>query len=489
MICAVIKGPTFEDASQQISQAIAGDANLVELRLDAFKSLDASGITQLRSKFSIPMIFTLRSTTHGGSCTLSEHERLNTIQNLASLIPEYLDIESHVPSEFIKNISCQYPKIKLMLSFHDFNQTPHDLEAIYQQMQKISADLYKVAVKANSTLDAFRLLCWSYKKPKLVAVSMGSHGYISRILGPVIGSPISYACLQENLQSAPGQIPLHILKNQYRYHTLNPETAIYGLIGDPVEQSVSHHSHNALMKASQWNAIYIKMVVKPDELEQFLQLAKKLPIRGLSVTMPLKEKIIPFLDQIDPPAKEMGAVNTLHFNQGKITGYNTDAMGALNALEEYGPVKGKRIIMIGAGGAAKAIAYEAYRRGGELTIVNRDVEKAEKLAKKLHAVGKGLDYMAECFQTGYDILINTTPLPLPIDPQYIIPHTLVMDIKTQPKVTPFLQHALDKQCQVVYGYRMFVEQAIGQYNIWFKEQNDPTHFRAILEQKVLEILS
>src|SRR5262249_16514603 len=162
------------------------------------------------------------------------------------------------------------------------------------------------------------------------------------------------------------------------------------------------------------------------------------------------------------------AVNTLLFEEGKIFGFNTDGIGALNAIEKEFPVKDKRIVIIGAGGAAKAIAYEAHRRGGLVTIVNRDAEKALQIAQLLPCIGKGLDYMATCAETGYDVLINCTPSPLPIASEYIIPQAIVMDIKTKPKETAFLKLAREKGCPIIYGYQMFIEQALGQFNLWFK---------------------
>lgn len=487
MICVVIKGPTLIETHQQISEALAY-ADIVELRLDGFLELDVEALKILRSHFSIPMIFTLRSQQQGGHYTQSEENRLTDIRRLAVLKPEYLDLENHVPSDFIEELSLQYPQIKLILSYHNFTETPENLEGIFQEMQKTPASFYKIAVTAQNCLDAMRLLCWTKNSPKkLIAISMGSHGQISRILAPVMECPITYVSLDENQKSAPGQLSAKTLIEQYHYHSLNPCTALYGLIGDPVDLSISDETHNAFMAACDLDAVYVKIQVKAFELSAFLQYAKRLPFHGLSVTMPLKELVMPFLDEVAPQALAIGAVNTLLFEEDRIFGCNTDGIGALNAIERECQVHDKRIVIIGAGGASKAIAFEAQRRGGLVTIINRNAEKALQIAQSLSCVGQGLDYMPTCSKEGYDILINCTPVSPPSIFNEMLPQAIAMDIVTNPKETEFLKNATAKGCRIIYGYRMFIEQALGQFNFWFKDI-DMVESRKILEKKALDIL-
>lgn len=489
MICVVIKGPSFEEASQQILKAIV-HADVVELRLDCFKSLDLADLKILRSDCSIPMIFTLRSEDQGGSYTESEETRYEDIRRFIRLKPNYFDLENHVSTLFIKEISSEFPETKLILSYHNFSDTPKDLEVLYQEMQKTPACFYKIAVTAKNCLDTLRLICWAKKSDdKLIAISMGSYGQISRILAPVMGCPMTYAALEEDQESAPGQLTVKTLIERYHYRSLNPDTVIYGLIGDPVEQSISDDTHNNVIIASGLDAVYVKIQVTSSELSDFLQFAKRLPFHGLSVTMPLKEHILPYLDEIDSQALNIGAVNTLLFEQGKILGFNTDGTGALNAIESQYEVKDKRIVIIGGGGATKAVAYEACRRGGHVIIVNRDEKKAIQIAGRLNCIGKGLSYMETCAETGYDILINCTPSSMPIPSDYILPLAIVMDIMTKPKHTPFLKLAMEKSCPIVYGYQMFIEQALGQFNLWFKDQFDLQERKKNFEESVLNCLS
>lgn len=471
MICVVIKGPSFEIAYQQISIALKY-ADLVELRLDYFDAVTLDAIQKLRSHFLIPMIFTLRDQSQGGKYEGSEENRLTTLRSLASLEPEYIDLESHIPAWFIEELSLLHPCIKIIYSSHDFSGFPHDLDGLFYEMQRTPAAFYKIALTPKNCLEATRLLCWAKNAANnLIAIGMGPHGQLSRILAPVVGSPITYAALEDEETTNLGQIPPKILVERYHYRSLNAHTAIHGLIGDPVIHSIGHKFHNAVFKMNSLNSVYVKMQVRPSELNEFLQLAKTLPFRGLSVTMPLKELILPYLDSIDSQAEEIGAVNTLLFDNGKIHGCNTDGVGALNAIEKQCSVNGKRMVILGAGGASKAIAYVARQRGALVKIVNRHKERAQHVASRLNCIGTGFELLPEIANEGYDILINCTPLPLPVDPMHILSHTLVMDITTNPKETLFLKHAKEKQCTIVYGYQMFVEQALGQLNLWFERKN------------------
>ncbi len=477
MLCVVIKGPTLPEAHHQISQALAY-ADLVELRLDYFALLDLSLLKVLRSHFAIPMIFTLRGKGQSAD-----------ILSLAALKPEYLDLEAPLPPHLVQELFSLHPEIKLICSYHHFSKTPENREEIYQNMQNTPAYFHKMAVTAKSILDALRFICWSKSHPKLIAVSMGEAGQISRIIGPLMGCPITYAALHENQRSAPGQLTAETLIKKYHYPRLNSGTALYGLIGDPIDLSISDETHNAFFSTCGLDAIYVKMQVRSSELFDFLQLAKKLSFRGLSVTMPLKEQILSFLDEIDPQASEIGAINTLLFKDSRICGFNTDGSGALNAIEQECQVKDKQILVIGAGGAAKAISYEAIRRGARVTILNRDKEKALRLAHRFDCIGGGLEELAAYAKAGYDVLINCTPVALAIPSDYFIPGTIVMDITTKPKETLLLKEALKRKCRVIYGYQMFIEQAIGQFRLWFKDHVDVQKNRAILEKNVIEVLN
>jgi len=488
MICVAIRGPTYQEAQAQIAAAMPY-ADLVELRLDLFQEIDFAEILKLRGFCQIPCLFTLRDRTQGGTYPCSEESRLKDLHRLAELEPDYLDIESHVPRDFVEELSKRYPKVKVILSYHDFSMTPEDLNAIHNKMRKVPAYFYKIAVMAHNTLDMLRvLICVKESDGRLIGISMGEDGIPSRIIGPVVGCPLTYACLDETQKTAPGQISAKDLEKVYHYHALNPQTTLYGLIGDPVETSISQWTHNALFRSLGWNAVYVKMRVRAEELEEFFKLIKRLPFRGLSVTMPHKERVMQYVDEVDGIAQQIGAINTLLLEGGKIKGTNTDGIGALNAIEKQRKVNGKKVVLLGSGGAAKAIAYEAAQRDAHLIILNRHGESAEELAKHFGAIGGGLELMEQYHEQGYDILINSTPSAMPIEPIHLDHKALVMDIKTKPKDNPLLIAARERGYPVVYGYEMFIEQALGQFALWFPNEFDHTKARSILENESLRVL-
>jgi 3-dehydroquinate dehydratase/shikimate dehydrogenase len=467
MICVVIPGPTLNDARAQINASI-GTADLIELRLDLFTSIE--WVSLLRNEFSIPMIFTIKG---------------QKIETLPAVAPEFIDIEHTTPLALVEKLLEKFPATKIIVSYHNFHETPLDLDSLFYSMQRKGASFYKIACMAHSTTDALRLLSWACgKTPRVIPVSMGQNGTISRIISPLRGSPFTYACVDGHT-TAPGQIAV---ATHHRLYRVGPHTLIFGLIGNPVDKSVSHATHNHLIRESGLEAVYTKMRVTKEELPSFLDLAKKLKMRGLSVTMPLKEAILPFIDEIDPAAKAIGAVNTLLLDSGRIYGYNTDGIGCMNAIEEITAVRGKKVVIIGAGGAAKAIAYEAHRRGALLSILNRDAAKANEIALRLNGTGGSLDQMKDRCEEGYEILINSTPLPLPIDPAHIRSHTIVMDIATIPTGYGLMEEAAKRHCLLVPGYKMFVEQAIRQFEIWFPNKISRIHIKSILEKKVVDFL-
>ncbi|MES2199806.1 MAG: shikimate dehydrogenase [Chlamydiota bacterium] len=252
----------------------------------------------------------------------------------------------------------------------------------------------------------------------------------------------------------------------YHYSKLNSKTELYGLIGDPITGSLGHIYHNKIFAEQNRNALYIKMTVKEEELQDFFILAKKMGFQGLSVTMPLKEKVLAFIDVLDPKTRQIKASNTLLFQEDQIFGTNTDGIGALDALQSHTSILGKTLVIIGAGGASRAIAFEAKKRGALLYIVNRTLAKAEALAKEISPEVKYLSSLP----SSYNILINTTPN---LDfSEEIFPSALVMDIVYVPKKTLFIEKALNAGCRVVFGEEMFTKQADLQATL-FKSKKKP----------------
>ena len=411
----------------------------VEVRLDLFPHL--KDLATLKS--SHPLLFTVRRGFFKGT----EEQREALIRYVFTLKPDFIDLEYDMDPEFLAWAFTQ--NIPIILSYHNFEQTPSNLSGILESMRQYPAYLYKVATFAKSTNDALRLLCFgklNAANTNLSVISMGERGAFTRPLGPVIGNQIDYGFVKT--PTAPGQMSIHELLNVYRYKQLNTQTGLFGLIGNPVSQSQGHLFHNHVFQEKELNAVYVKMIVEPAELDLFFKLAKSVGFKGLSVTMPLKEKVIPAL----------GAINTILL-EDCMTGFNFDGGAAVDCL---GDVRNKQIVILGAGGSAQSIAEEALHRGANVLILNRTKEKALQLSKKLRCQSGGLDMVP----SRYDILINCTPSLMPIAASSILKDSIVMDIVYVPAQTHFLKTAASRGAKTISGKAMFLNQAIAQSELW-----------------------
>jgi 3-dehydroquinate dehydratase/shikimate dehydrogenase len=433
MLSTVIIGPSFEEAKNQIDVS-KSFCQMFEFRLDLFDSLENESLKQLLKLAEFPVIFTLRPTVKR-----SEEQRLTQITSLLSLKPAYFDLESEVPPDFFLFCKKNHPEVDLIASTHDYEGGVELLEEYWLSLKKLPADHFKIAVKTKSTLEALQLLLFQ-KKYNVIAIGMGLEGHITRILGKKFGRKWTYASLEDG-----EMLSARTLEETYGYSRQNHSTDLYGLIGDPVTKSPSHLTHNEVMRSMRMNACYVKMPVTPDELPETFHLLKTIGFKGLSVTMPHKEKIVPLLDVIEPRACQVGAVNTVRFCDNKAYGYNTDSLGALEAIEEVLNVTGKKIVLLGLGGASKAIAYEANKRGASVSFVRR----------------------GEMVPSAYDILINCTPNPLPVEPIHLISGALLMDITFRsPHESTLLTQGQQKGCRGISAERMFFYQAAHQFRLW-----------------------
>ena len=468
MLISAIAEPSVEKALAEIEKSRTL-ADAIEVRLDALAPESLSEVGRIVSLCSLPLIFTFRKADQGGKREISEPERLSLFEQLLSFQPAYCDVEADTDPSFIERIAKQFPRVKLIGSYHNFEETPADLSALFNRMQNPHFSMIKIAVKAKSTSDCLRLMEFAREngsKIPLCCISMGEFGKPSRVLGRVMGNAFDYSSNEEE-QTQLHRYNLKTLLEIFHYRTLNRETSVYGLIGDPVEQSPGHLFHNQEFRKQNRNAVYVKLKTSAEELPSLLPLIQKLPFAGLSVTIPLKEEILPLLKGVDSDAEKIGAVNTLLIREGKSIGRNTDAPGALNAIERHFKVKGKKIAILGAGGTARAVAFEAKQRGAEVFLFNRTPERAQQLAEELGCLGFGLD---ELSSHPYHLLVNTTaPSPdgkAPIPEEQILPDAAVMDVVYAPKETPLLKAAKQRGCACIYGEEMFVEQALLQQTIW-----------------------
>lgn len=494
-LCIPLIGPSYEELDSQLAQAVKR-ADCIELRLDRMSYIDIEKIEALREKYPIPMIFTLRKESQGGQFTGSEEKRYALFSALLALTPEYVDIEADTPPNQFHYLKTLSSETKWILSWHEFEVTPARIDEIFKYMRLQTAHYYKLATRANSIGDAFRMLRLAKEVNAehsiLTALSMGELGHCSRILAPVVGCPFAYASLDEGLETAPGQLTADTLLDAYHFRHLNRETLILGLIGDPIDKSQSHITHNAVFRRMGLNAVYIKFKVNRDEVVQFFIMSSGLNIKGLSVTMPLKEAMSPFIEYAEPSLKAIKAVNTLSFQGNEIIGYNTDGVAALKALD-IEELKGKKIIIIGAGGTAKAIAYAAHQQGADLTILNRTPLRAQELARRLNCEWGSLEEFSSFAKQGVDVLIQATSIgmaphanEMPISLEDLPTNCIVLDIISHPKDTKFLQQARLKGCKTINGIELFIYQAVEQFVFWFgNDRMDPYYVEQIIREQLL----
>ncbi len=311
----------------------------------------------------------------------------------------------------------------LILSYHNFNETP-DLEPLLAEMKRRtpSACYYKIATFANSILDALRMIHFQRKHPEVIGICMGEKGTLTRIL-----SPFTYAPLSEDDKNAPGQLLLSELETIYHWRSINAETKLFALLGNPVKQSIGHLYHNDRFRQNQMNAIYVKLLVTAEELPAFFEAIEALPFNGFSVTAPLKERIVP--GEI---------INTIYRTDNGWSYCNTDGVAAAQVV---GEIQGKQVVILGTGGAAKALAKSFREKGAQTTLLKRQMEIPS-----------------------YDVLVNATSSGDPDFKDHFIPGTTVMDISI--RTTPFLHRAEVKGCITIDGLPMYFAQALLQSEIW-----------------------
>lgn len=270
----------------------------------------------------------------------------------------------------------------------------------------------------------------------------------------------------------------------------NAKTTLCGIIGKPVEHSMSPAIHNAAFEELGLNYAYLAFNV--DDLEGAIRGMRALNIRGLSVTMPHKIEVIEYLDEIDPVARQIGAVNTVVNDNGHLKGYNTDWIGFVRSLEAHTLIQEKRVVILGAGGAAKAVAFGIKERGGKLTILNRaiEIEMAQSLAKEVACPWGDLSQLESV--TEADIVINATSVGMHphvdktvIETRHLRPEQIVFDVVYNPLETRFFREAKELGCQVIPGYEMLLLQAVAQFELWTGETAPVDLMRTILKDRLM----
>jgi 3-dehydroquinate dehydratase/shikimate dehydrogenase len=294
-----------------------------------------------------------------------------------------------------------------------------------------------------------------------------------------MGSALGYGSLDQ--ATAPGQLSLDTMRDLYRAERIARRTQVYGVIGDPIGHSLSPSMQNTAFHTRRFDAVFLPFLVR--DLREFLRSMKGLGVRGLAITIPHKESILRYLDQCDPLAAQIGAVNTVVVRgDGRLYGYNTDYVGVLRSLERQMQLAGSRVLLFGAGGAARAAAFALAQAGSIVCLCSRRPGRARELAR---AVGGLAIRRADLRSEFFDAIVNCTPVGM--HPRGGCPLKsaelncrIVMDMVYRPRETELLRLARRKGIQTISGVEMFLAQGFAQYEIWTGERAPEAPMRRVV---------
>ena len=460
----------------------------LELRLDMLGDPEAGVVLLDRVAESNPQMLVLatcRRKEAGGELEGSIEDQWKILQGAIRAGARLVDVDIETAEAAPEVLAELGESARTVLSFHDFKGFPA-LAGVLERLRKHSADIYKIAVTGTKPSDNMKLLQLldDEDAPPLVTLAMGDTGAPSRILAPSRGAVFTFAAPDSGAGTAPGQMTATRMRDLFQAHKRSRLTKIYGVIASPIGHSLSPALHNRAFRRRRLNACYVPFRVEPKQVKDFLDVAKYLDVQGFSVTIPHKQAILKHLDEVDALSKRIGAVNTVYSKDGKLCGTNTDVAGVIRPLANKMAIEGARVLVVGAGGAARAAAFALADKGADVTIAARKDAKAKDLAK---AAGVSALPWAQLESQSFDALIQATPVGMHPDVQGTlfsdrIPADLVFDMVYNPLETALLARARQQGKQTIQGLEMFLEQAMAQFTLWTGAKAPKTTMRdAVLE--------
>jgi len=472
-VCLAVSADS-PDEMVDTAESMAQEQPFLEFRLDYLKQPTAP-LPKLRRFLEthqyVTAIATCRRADNGGKFKGSLAAQMEILNKAAAAGCHMVDLEMESAVKAKPEAVARLRKGGggLMVSWHDFRAT-RNLEPSLEKMLRIPADFYKLVTTATSLSDnvtMMKFLQTHSDKSALVGLCMGEQGIISRVLGVRAGSAFTFGGVSAEQKTAPGQVSARDLRTIYRIEQVDAATRVYGVAGDPIEQSLSPVIMNTALRRENVNAVYLALHAKT--LKDLIHCVREIPLHGLSITMPYKQEILEYLDNSDSHTTKIGACNTVVRGQdGKLYGFNTDVAGVLRPLEQRISLEHTRVLVLGAGGAARAAVFGLKERGADVAILNRTAAKAQKLARQAKA---RVVKRADLAKAEFDVIINATSVgmgstrecPLKEDE---IRAKVVFDMVYDPVETRLLQAARAKGITVIPGVEMFVHQAARQFEIW-----------------------
>lgn len=478
LLCETVLAKTL--AELRATRDAVVDADMVELRLDGVSDPDIAGALAGRR---LPVVVTCRPTWEGGLFDGSEEERQKLLEEALRQGAEYVDVEHQ--SRFSDAMIAKGGD-RILLSMHDFDGVPRDLNQRVRNMRSSGAGIIKIAVATKNLSDTFPLRDIATEAPAVV-VGMGPSGLPTRILALRFGSCWTYS----GNGFAPGQISTARMLDEFYFRKISADTSVYGVVGNPVVDSLSPVIHNAAFQAAGVNSVYLPL--QTETLEDFLAFAKFMGIDGASITIPYKREALQYAKTIDSLAKRVGAINTLQKTSMGWVGINTDVAGFLAPLVKKtkstsGDLKGVRASVLGAGGAASAVVAGLASKGASVTVHARKVDRARDLSGTFNVQAGPWPPKSG----SWDILVNCTPLgshgevnKSPMQDSRL-DGKLVYDLIYSPQETLLMREAQLAGCEVIGGLDMLIEQARQQF-LWWTDQEPSVEAIAKAVKKRLDV--
>ena len=510
-----IAAKDLETARQQVKAAISAGAELLELRTDYLKDLSVEIVQNLidyaksAGDKQLPIIVTCRDQRQGGMMDYEQKLRVDVLVRALKAGAEYIDFEydNFLIAEnrkIIKQALSENPQARLILSAHNFETKFPDIKKLHRDILGIYPEVIPKLIYAanhiNDCFEAFDLL--DQNSGDRIVFCMGEAGLISRIIAKKLNSFVTFASINDQNATAPGQLTIEQFKQLYRYDCINTETELFGVIADPVGHSLSPAIHNACFGEKQMNKLYLPFLVggRQQEFDLFLHNVierKWLNFVGFSVTIPHKQSALEFARAnggfVEPLAEKIGAVNTLIINtDGKLSAYNTDYSAALDAVTSTLGIareglRGLPVAVVGAGGVARAIVAGLSDAGTTICIYNRTVSKAEKLAAEFNCDFAPLDDLKDmnaklvvnCTSIGMHPNVNATP----VRQKCLKSDMAVFDTVYNPAETLLLKQAMQAGAKTIDGITMFVNQGMAQFKLFTNAEGNAELMRKTIGNK------
>ncbi len=489
-ICIALGLPDVPSLLDHARREAESGEQFLEFRLDFLDNphQGAEAIRGFLEEFPHCMVLaTCRRHQNHGKFNGSIEEQLAILDRALDRGAQAIDVEIETAEVAEERLGHFRGRATVIVSYHNFEATP-PMDTVVSRVMRVAADAYKIVTTARKPSDNLRVLSVAKALPKheIVVLAMGELGFPTRVLSPVFGGVFSYAAPILAEGTAAGQVSARYLRHLYRVEKLRKTTRIYGVIADPIRHSISPAVHNRAFQSKRLDAVYLPFLVSPVYLRDFFSMAEKLPLAGFSVTIPHKQKIIRYLDAVDPLARRIGAVNTVWRKAGRWRGTNTDAAGVTGPLSRVVRLRNASVLIVGNGGAARGAACALSDAGAKITVVGRNADRVRALSKLCGAEAIGRDQLGG---RKIDVVVHATPLGL--YPQVnecffngTIPGEIVFDMVYNPLETMLLKHAKDQGKTVLPGLDMFLEQAVRQFELWTGDSAP----RAVMLKAAMEAL-